>query len=160
MYEKIKPRNLYIHAVSQRKNIQDLDIDIAQWSRKRVHQLRNRQRLRIDAQIHDILQSTITTRRVVVQRDSAANRILSVLDILHLPQPPSAVNLCMVHVESWVTRRGEDVARGISAHDEVPCGVHAVEAGGKVALHDGLEGVDVVVGGDEREGVGVFGPPG
>ena len=37
-------------------------------------------------------------------------------------------------------------------------GVDAVEAGGEVALHDGLEGADVGALRDERVRVGVFGP--
>ena len=56
----------------------------------------------------------------------------------------------MVQEEHRVAGGSEEVAAGVATDGEVAARVDAVEAGGKVALHGGLEGADVGALRDER----------
>ena len=80
-----------------------LHIDIAERTTKRAHRIRNRnilkRTLKHRAQRQRIIQRTVATRRGVIERDSTANRIPPILEILVLPNPPRAIDLCVVKVE-------------------------------------------------------------
>lgn len=66
----------------------------------------------------------------------------------------------MVEEESRITGRCEEVTARITSDGEVTARVHAVKARGKVTLHAGLEGYDILVIGDQVVRVGVLGPVG
>jgi len=80
-----------------------LHIDIAERPTKRAHRIPNRnilkRTLKHRAQSQRIIQRAITTRRSVIERNSTANRISPVIEILVLPDPPRAIDLCVVEVE-------------------------------------------------------------
>ena len=90
----IHPRCIYLH------------IDIAERPTKRAHRILNRnipkRILKHRTQRQRIIQRTLPTRRVVLERDSTINRISPVLEILVLPDPPSSVNLGVVLPEVWI----------------------------------------------------------
>ena len=81
-----------------------LHIDIAERPTQRAHRILDRnipkRILKHGTQRQGIIQHTLPTRRVVLERDSTINRISPVLEILVLPDPPRAIDLCMVEVES------------------------------------------------------------
>ena len=71
------------------------------------------------------MQSSISAGRGVVQGDGSSDGVLSVLQILVLPDPPCAVDLCVVQEEGGVSWGGEDVSTWVSADGEVAAGVYA-----------------------------------
>ena len=81
-----------------------LHIDIAERPTKRAHRILNRNVpkhiLKHRTQRQRVIQRTLPARRVIVERDSTIKRISPVLEILVLPDPPRAIDLCVVEVES------------------------------------------------------------
>jgi hypothetical protein len=102
-----------------------LNIDVAERTSESVHRIRDLNARSIDTQIDIILQSAISAGWGVVQCDCSGNGVLSVLEILVLPDPPCAVDLCVVEEEGWVSRGGEDVSAWITANSEVSSGMYA-----------------------------------
>jgi hypothetical protein len=74
------------------------------------------------------LQSSISAWWGVVQGNGSSDGILSVLKILVLPDPPCAVDLCMVEEEGWVAWGCENVSAWVTTNSEVAACVYtAVE---------------------------------
>ena len=122
-----------------------LNINITERSSNRRHRVRNRDTRGIHTEIDEILQSPVSAGRAVVQGDCARDGVLSVGDILVLPNPPRAVNLCMMEEKCRVAGASEDISTRVAADCEMTSGVDAIHPVGEVALHDGLEPVDVGV---------------
>lgn len=85
---------------------------------------------------------------------------MAVLDVLILPDPPCSVDLRVVKVEGWVSWGGEDISAWVTADGEVSSSVDAEFSRCEVALHDGLEPVDVWIVVDQSRGVGIAGESG
>jgi len=126
-----------------------LDIYIAERSRERVHRSPDLNAWCIDSELDDILQCSGSAGWRVVQCDGSGDGILSVLEVLVLPDPPGAVDLCVVEEEGRVAGGREDVSAWVAADCEMSAGVHAVEAACEVALHPSLERADIFVVCDE-----------
>ena len=132
---------------------QELHINVAERSSLCRHHGTDGSIRTIDAQGNGILKCSISAWRAVVQGDGSSNGVLSVLDILILPDPPSTIDLSVVNPECWVSWRNEDISTWVTTNGEVTGSVHAVESGCEVSLHDGLKAADVGVVGDEIGGV-------
>ncbi len=104
-----------------------LNIDIAERTRESAHRLRDLNARVVNSQVDDILQSSVSAGRVVVQGDGAGDSVLAVLQVLVLPDPPGAVDLGMVEEKGWVSGGDEDVSAWVTADGEVACGVYAAE---------------------------------
>ena len=61
----------------------------------------------------------------------------------------------MMQPECRISWRGEDISAGVTTDGEMAAGMNAVDTVAEIALHDGLEPVDVGVAGDEAGRVGV-----
>lgn len=142
-----------------------LNIYVAERTSESVHRVPNLNTRSINTEIDIILQGSISGRWGVVQGDGARNGVLSVLQILVLPDPPCAVDLRVMKEESWVSWGGEDVSTGIASDGEVATSVYAavgkmwsvpphlreakqfnlLEPSCKISLHSGLEGANVGV---------------
>src|ERR1700733_3133291 len=116
-----------------------LYVDITQRPGKRAHHVFDLDSRRQYTHVNCIRQCPVPTWRVVQQRNRPGNRVLSGCQVLILPDPPSPVNLAVVQEEHRVAGGSEEVAAGVATDGEVAARVDAVEAGGKVALHGGLE---------------------
>jgi hypothetical protein len=96
-----------------------LNIDVAEGTCESAHRLRNLNAGIVDTQVDDVLQSSASAGRVVVQGDGAGDGVLAVLQVLVLPDPPGAVDLCVVEeegrVSAWVTTDGEVASRVYAA---------------------------------------------
>ena len=78
-------------------------INVAEWPTKRAHRILVRdvfKRIQHRTQCQRVIECAVTTRRRVQESDGAIDRIPPVLEILVLPNPPCAVDLSMVEVES------------------------------------------------------------
>ena len=78
-------------------------INVAEWPTKRAHRILVRdvfKRIQHRTQGQRVIECGVTTRRRVQESDGAIDRIPPVLEILVLPNPPCAVDLSMVEVES------------------------------------------------------------
>lgn len=76
-----------------------LYVNVAEWACDCSHSVLNLDARCIDAQLDDVLQSAVPTRRAVVEREGPRDGVLSGLDILVLPDPPRAVDLAVVKEE-------------------------------------------------------------
>ena len=147
------------------------DIDVTERSGKCRHRILDLDTRSVDSQLDDILQSAITARWAVVERDGSGDCILSILDVLHLPDPPRAINLSMMKPETkihshsqhpsiyisdmrsdvrGISRAGKNVPARITTKGEVASSVDTILSVCEVALHDGLEPVNVGILGKER----------
>lgn len=131
-------------------DIATLQVDVAHERALRIDNLSNRRAPARSAHLQPIIERAKRRRRVVEHEDAAANGILPRPQILVLPDPPRAIDLCVVQPEHRVTWGDEEVSAGVAADGVVTGGMDAVEAvleGHAVddALHDLLEGRDVVV---------------
>lgn len=84
---------------------------------------------------------------------------MAVLDVLILPDPPRSVNLGVVKVEGRVTWGSKDISAWVTTNGEVSSSMDTEFSRCEVALHDGLEPVDIGIVTDERGGIGVTGEP-
>jgi hypothetical protein len=78
-------------------------INVAEWPSKRAHRILVRdvfKRIQHRTQGQRVIECAVTTRRRVQESDGAIDRIPPVLEILVLPDPPCAVDLSVVKVES------------------------------------------------------------
>ena len=76
------------------------NVDVAERTSERRHGSSDRDARCIHTKINEVIQSTVPTWRVIVQRDRSRDGVLSVLDVLVLPDPPSAIDLSMMKPES------------------------------------------------------------
>lgn len=131
----------------------ELHVNVAERSSLRRHHGTNCCVGTIDAQCDGIREESVSARWAVVQSDGSGNGVLSVLEILVLPNPPSTIDLSVVKPECWVSWRNKDVSTRVTTDGEVTGCMNAVETTRKVTLHDGLEVVDVGVLSDQIGGV-------
>lgn len=78
-------------------------INVAEWPTKRAHRILVRDVFKCiqhRTQGQRVIECAVTTRRRVQESDGAIDRIPPVLEIVVLPDPPCAVDLSMVEVES------------------------------------------------------------
>lgn len=125
------------------------NIPIAKPPPKRTHRIPQPNRRRIHPQIHQILQRRIPTRRQIIKRNRISHYIRPPLRITILPNPPRPINICVMEVEERIPWASEEVSARVAADPEVAGRVHADVVGGEIALHGGLEGVDVLGFGEE-----------
>jgi hypothetical protein len=104
-----------------------LNIDVAEGTCESAHRLRNLNAGIVDTQVDDVLQSSASAGRVVVQGDGAGDGVLAVLQVLVLPNPPGAVDLCVVEPEGGVSGGDEDVSAWVTTDGEVASRVYAAE---------------------------------
>jgi hypothetical protein len=104
-----------------------LNIDVAERTRESAHRLRNLNAGIIYTHVDDILQSSVSAGGVVVQGDRAGDGVLAVLQVLVLPDPPGAVDLCVVEEEGGISWGDEDVSAWVTTDGEVASRVYAAE---------------------------------
>lgn len=124
-------------------------VNIAELVADRAHSIADPHGRRVDTEIYKIVQRGVGGWREVEESVRAADRVLAILQILVLPDPPGAINLSVVQEEVWVTRRSVQVTAGISANPEMATSVHADVSCGEVSLHPVLEAGDVGTVGEE-----------
>ncbi len=107
-----------------------LNIDVAERTRESAHRLRDLNAGIVNTHVDDILQSSVSAGRVVVQGDGAGDGVLAVFEVLVLPDPPGAVDLCVGEEEGRVSWGDEDGSAWVTADGEVASGVYA--AGGRL----------------------------
>lgn len=136
----------YIQEQQETHHIQTtLHIDVAERTRSGRHSVSDSDCWGIDTQVNDIIQSPVSARRRVIQGNSSSNSVLSLRDILVLPDPPCAIDLSVVQEESGISWGSEDVSTRVTTDGKVTSSVYSVEAGCEVALHDRLEGSNIRV---------------
>lgn len=128
-------------------------INVAERAPRRTHQLPQLPRRSRRIPIVDIvLQRRIGAGRLVQERPGPAEGRIRPDPrgrVLHLPEPPRAVNHAVVQVEGRVAGRREDVVGRVAAEGVVAAAVHANVAGPGHALQLQLEGGD---GGRREDG--------
>lgn len=106
-----------------------LKVHITKRPSHRAHQILNLPLLRSHiTKLNHILQRTVRTRRVVQERPCARNSVISELALVRrqfLPNPPHAVDVGVVQVESRVARGCEDVVTGVATEGVVAAAVDA-----------------------------------
>jgi hypothetical protein len=116
-----------------------LYVDVAEWTSGCAHKIPDRGIRSINTNADNIIKRSVSARWVVLEGDGTTNSVLSVLDVLVLPNPPGPVNLSVVEEEDRVSWGGEDISSWVTSADEVTSGVNTVLTVGKVSLHDSLE---------------------
>jgi hypothetical protein len=96
-----------------------LNVNITKWPIDSTHHITHRHRICHNAHPNTILQCRIRARRIIIQCGSPRKRIPSLLKIQILPDPPCAIDLSMMEPESWIARRGKQVAGRVAAVSEV-----------------------------------------
>lgn len=125
-------------------------IGIAERSIDRANQLLDLPLLPVDVehlQINLVLQRLLPA--TAKHACSSSDDLLSLGEILYLPDVPGAINHGVVKPERRVTRRDVEIRAGIARDGEVAARVDAVRG-----LHRRLEGVDILRRGDERGDLG------
>ena len=114
-------------------------VNVAKWSTRRpqcILVLDRRCQRAHDDRIRQLPRRAVDR---VQGRRAAGEGTLSVLGILVLPDPPCAVDLCVMEEESRLGWRSEKIAAWVAACREVAGSVDAVESAGEIALHAVLE---------------------
>ena len=127
-----------------------LDVNVAKGASHGAHDILDCNWCCIHSKINEVVKSTISARRRVIQSDCSRDGILSVLNVLILPDPPGSINLGVMKEESGVARRGENVSSWITSDCKVSTGMYPIESSGEIALHDCLEPVNVGILFNER----------
>lgn len=89
-----------IHKLQKASKQAHLDVDVAEGSSKCGHGVLDLHGRCVDAEVDVVLQSAVATRWAVVKRDGSRDGGQSSREILVLPDPPRAVDLCVVEVET------------------------------------------------------------
>lgn len=87
-----------------------LGISVTERATERAHGIRDPDTRRIDTELNDILQGSVCRWREVEHRVGASNGVLAGLEILVLPDPPSAVDLGVVQEEVRVAGGSEEIS--------------------------------------------------
>jgi hypothetical protein len=125
------------------------NVDIAEWTSGGASKLSDSDIGSVNTNADKIIKCSISARWVIVESDGTTNSVLSVLDVLVLPDPPGSVDLSVVKEEDRVSWGREDISSWVTSGDEVTGGVNTVLSAGKVTLHGGLEIGDGGVAVDE-----------
>jgi hypothetical protein len=95
-------------------------VDIAKRSTKRTHSIADSDvRYANIRQCHLILQRSIPRRRLVQERERPGNNVGPLRQILILPDPPHAINHCVVQEEIRIGRGVVEVSPRVAAHGVV-----------------------------------------
>jgi hypothetical protein len=86
------------------------NISIAKLIAKRAHRIPHRNLRRKHAKIKQVIESSVRGPRRVEEAGRAGHGVLAGLQVLVLPDPPGAVDLCVVQEEVRVAGGGEEVA--------------------------------------------------
>lgn len=143
--------------------MQPLQVDVAHESVLGIHHLANGGALANSTHIHPVVKGTKRQRWVVEDVDATGNGVLTVLQVLVLPDPPGTVDLSVVEPEHGVSGGDEEISTWVTTNGVVTTGVDTVEAieeGGTVndTLHGILEGAHGLVVGDQVSDTGIGEP--
>lgn len=124
-------------------------VNIAELVADRAHSIADPHGRRVDTKIYKIVQCGVGGWGEVEDGVRAGNGVLTLLQVLILPDPPGAINLSVVQEEVGVAWRRVKVAARITADPEMATGVYADVSCWEVSLHPVLEAGDVCAVGEK-----------
>jgi hypothetical protein len=132
-----------MHQNSSPHKLKCLYVCVAELIADCAHHISNPESRCIDTEVNEIVQSGVGGWREVEDRVRAGNSILTVLQVLVLPDPPCAIDLSMVQEEVRVAGRSVKITARVTTDPEVATSVYTQIAGWEVALHPVLEAENI-----------------